>query len=68
MSSAQAKLFEWHRLLGEIERAEAQLRHASRPDDEDSQALAKELLCKLQRLRSQSDEMLAELDRLRSPH
>jgi hypothetical protein len=66
MSSAQAKLFEWHRMLREIERTEREIKDSSRLNVPHSQDRTRELLKDLELLRTQSKDLLAEIERLRS--
>jgi hypothetical protein len=61
MSAAQSKLFEWFRLKTSIEQMEHELRH-----DPGSLDRARELMDELQRLSTRSNELLAEIERLRS--
>jgi hypothetical protein len=62
----QAKLFECHRLLREIERTEREIKESSRLNDPHSQDRTRELLKDLECLRTQSKDLLAEIERLRS--
>lgn len=66
MSGPQAKLFEWYRLLREIERMEHELNESSRLNDLRSQGRTRELSDDLDRLRRQSKDLLAEIEQLRS--
>jgi DNA polymerase/3'-5' exonuclease PolX len=65
MSNAQAKLFEWHRVQHAIERAGHELRETTRRADAGSVRRAQELMGELERLSTLSNELLAEIGRLR---
>jgi hypothetical protein len=64
MSSVHAKLFEWHRMNLEIERAERELNSERWPETE-REARRAEASIRLQALRENADSLLHEIDRLR---
>jgi RNA polymerase-binding transcription factor DksA len=66
MSSAKAKLFEWHRLSREIQATERELREAeARPDAVHDQR-TQDLIRQLNALRERAAELLREVEQLRS--
>jgi hypothetical protein len=66
MLSVNAKLFEWHRLKGSIERTELELRVISRRSDPDGLNRSQELMREIQRLNAEANELLVEMEHARS--